>query len=263
MTKKIFFLLGAVFFMGMVILWMENPFEGRFKPSSQELFFPQLVVSDVAAVEIIYFTRGTRLEKNGEEWSVQSIATELTKKIELSKSQNPAANQYSPQEQASEFDARKNDPIVGSEKPSFSKSKITSHNLYPSDVQPLDGGGKAFAADSEKVEGLLDLLATLSHGQPSTTDETKQKDFKVDDVSSTKISAYNNKGEVLASLHIGKQGPDPFSTFVRLASDKAIYLVDDYLPRYFSFPFDEWKKPETPTNPETETETESEGERMN
>lgn len=86
MTKKILILFFAVFLLGLVVVFLEKPFGTRYESEGETPFYPELKVEDVAAIEIEYFTRGTRFEKDEEgKWQVRSKKTKLQEEIEKQK----------------------------------------------------------------------------------------------------------------------------------------------------------------------------------
>ena len=226
MNKKIITLLIIILALGGVVLVFDNPFQAQFRQAENKLFFPNLKIENLAAIEISYFTQGVRLEKTpGAQgldgpWMVKNMPTDLTKKIE-SQSDND------------------------------SKSQVTRDNLRSTD------DGVPYEADPDKVQALLEQLVSLQHGAPSTSDPAKQEGFDLSETRAHQILLRDKDDKEMAKIFVGKQGPDPFSTFVRLPDNNDIYLIDDYLPRYFSFPTEEWRKkvpPPSDSLPDAEQE---------
>jgi hypothetical protein len=102
-------------------------------------------------------------------------------------------------------------------------------------------GDKGYRADSSMVAGIITSLINLKPERVAATDESKWKEFQVDDTSGTLVRLY--KGEdVIASLIIGKFSytPQPsqnpyqkqqgkMTSYVRLKDDKVVYAVDGFL----------------------------------
>ncbi|MCX6235796.1 MAG: DUF4340 domain-containing protein [Bacteroidetes bacterium] len=102
-------------------------------------------------------------------------------------------------------------------------------------------GDKVYRADSSMVAGIITSLINLKPERVAATDESKWKEFKVDDTSGTLVTLL--KGEdVIASLIIGKFSytPQPsqnpyqkqqgkMTSYVRLKDDKVVYAVDGFL----------------------------------
>jgi hypothetical protein len=106
-------------------------------------------------------------------------------------------------------------------------------------------GNKEYRADSSIVAAMITSLISLKPERVAATDESKWKEFQVDDTSGTLVRLL--KGEdIIASLIIGKFSytPQPsqnpyqkqqgkMTSYVRLKDDKVVYAVDGFLK--FSF----------------------------
>ncbi len=80
MKRKIVFLTCIVVALGLFIALFEKP--NRFEPENKFSLFPDLKSTEIGAIEIDYFVKGTRLEKgNQNQWWVTEKETELGGKI--------------------------------------------------------------------------------------------------------------------------------------------------------------------------------------
>lgn len=100
-------------------------------------------------------------------------------------------------------------------------------------------------ADSDLVDSILSTLTTMPQGDLISSNVDKQAQFQVGKVGLI-VRLYNAKEELLHTLHVGKQGPNVFSTFVRDEGSNNIYLVPEGLSE-LNRPIDSWKKQNNPT----------------
>lgn len=104
-------------------------------------------------------------------------------------------------------------------------------------------------ADSDLIDNLLETVTNMNKGNLISSNPDKQAQFQVGKVGLI-VKFYSSKDELLAMLHVGKQGPNVFSTFVRNEGSNDIYLVPEGLSE-LNRPIDSWKKQNNSTqNPQ-------------
>lgn len=101
-------------------------------------------------------------------------------------------------------------------------------------------GTPSFAANTEQVEAMLELLQSLQVGTVASRNPENFDKLQVGKIG-TQVRAYAADGNVLAHLIVGKQGPDYVSTYVRQDGDDAVYLVSDQLPGRFPAQAAQWR----------------------
>lgn len=198
--------LGLVLFLGGVVFIFNDPAVDHFAPTKTHPLFKKIKKDDITQVDISYFTNGTRFKKNNQTWQVASFTTDLKNEIQKTNSV-----------------------------PSDSSDK---NNKTNSETTFID-------VDANKINSLLDTLLELSVSDPVSKSLEKQNQFQVGKLGLT-VKFLNASGEELALLHVGKQGPNLFSTFVRLEGDDHIYLVSEGLTSLLQKPIEEWKGSSSP-----------------
>lgn len=104
-----------------------------------------------------------------------------------------------------------------------------------------------FLADPNFVDQAIAVFLDLKKGEPVSVNPEKQGLFQLQD-RGLNVALRDEKGNKLAKLYIGKQGPDPFSTFVRDEGSNEVYLINQYLFSIFNRTLDDWKKQNSKEN---------------
>jgi hypothetical protein len=116
----------------------------------------------------------------------------------------------------------------------------------------VDSGDTAFfPADSGLVQIALEKIVTLKKGEPVSVNPDKQAAFEVGDTGKSYVKIYNNKGETVGVLLVGKSGPDWNSNYARLAGRDTVYLIPGGLRQSLFFGIDRWKKKEEAVTPDS------------
>jgi len=103
------------------------------------------------------------------------------------------------------------------------------------------GQDTVYAADSSAVQKLLSNLAALKTGTVVSRNSKRHALYEVSPETGLLIEVADNAKRPLASLLIGKNGPNIFSTYVRAADSDAVYLVDGILKDKVSKTLNEWR----------------------
>ena len=167
-----------------------------------------LTREQISAFEIDNFTQGFYFNKEGEDWKIRRVKTELDKAITKA-NEDPSS-------------AKKNTSL---------KSK---ENTVDADVDT-----SAVKADPVKISSLLTSLVTLKTGEPIATEKHSIEKFQINS-HSLNIKLYDKDGKELGKLSVGKTGPNFMSTFVKKGDKDAVYLVDENLQGFMSYPYEQW-----------------------
>jgi hypothetical protein len=98
-------------------------------------------------------------------------------------------------------------------------------------------------ADPVKISELLTHLKTLKAGEPVATEKESVGKFQINP-HSLHVILYATDGKESGRLYVGKMGPDFMSSFVKKGDSDAVYLVDENLGGFMSYPYEEWLLPE-------------------
>lgn len=99
---------------------------------------------------------------------------------------------------------------------------------------------KSFPADAKAVETMLTKIKELKKADIVSTNPDKQNIYQVD-AQGTEVKLYYDDADPRYHFFIGKNGPDFFSTFVRLDGQNEVFLVPEYLKSHFDKTPKTWK----------------------
>ena len=85
-----------------------------------------------------------------------------------------------------------------------------------------------YKADAERAKNVIEKLGKLKATSLISTNPEKQNTYQVGQLSKH-VKLYNSAGKVVADIHIGKNGPDMFSTYVRREGENEVYLVSEHI----------------------------------
>ena len=89
--------------------------------------------------------------------------------------------------------------------------------------------GLSYAADSSAVQKLLESLAVLKADSMVSRNPERHALYEVSLETGVRVEALDRDNRALATLLIGKSGPNIFSTYVRNDDSDHVYLVDGIL----------------------------------
>ncbi|NOX46129.1 MAG: DUF4340 domain-containing protein [Chlorobi bacterium] len=107
----------------------------------------------------------------------------------------------------------------------------------------LKSAGKSYKSDKSTIKNILVKLSILRPERVAATDKSKWKDYEVTDSTSTKVTLYSGD-KVESEIYVGKfsytqppktqgmpqqRGQGKMSTYVRLAGEDEVYVVDGFL----------------------------------
>ncbi|OGQ22069.1 MAG: hypothetical protein A3I05_07480 [Deltaproteobacteria bacterium RIFCSPLOWO2_02_FULL_44_10] len=95
-------------------------------------------------------------------------------------------------------------------------------------------------ADTARVHQALGVFGDLPQGILVSANPSKQMEYQVG-VTGQKLKFYDRDGKLLASLIIGKNGPDFVSNYVRYEGKDEVYLVNKSLQGIFSPSVDDFR----------------------
>ncbi|HBF11850.1 MAG TPA: hypothetical protein DDW49_00420 [Deltaproteobacteria bacterium] len=203
MSKKILTLLVVFLALGLVVALFEKPFGPKNETIGEP--FIQISKENIVAIEIEHFIQGFKFSKNAEnKWVVEEKKTALQEKMEQTK------------------------PDTAKKEGAKDKKK-TGETSTP------------VVANQEMVERMIDVLLALPKGVPVTNNPEKYTLFEIHDYG-LNLGFFDKEGKKLARVYIGKEGPDLFSSYVRLEGEKEVYLVAEQLKGMLNHTLDEWKE---------------------
>lgn len=97
-------------------------------------------------------------------------------------------------------------------------------------------------ANQDFVDQALNALLNLTQETLISTNVEKQGLFELTDAALS--VTLTTKAGLSKKLFVGKEGPSPYTTYVREANSQAVYLVSESLAGLLNRPLDEWKKKE-------------------
>ena len=107
----------------------------------------------------------------------------------------------------------------------------------------LKSAGKSYKSDKNTIKNILTKLSILRPERVAATEKSKWKEYEVTDSTSTKVTLYSGDN-VESEIYVGKfsytqppkvegmpqqQGQGKMSTYVRLAGEDEVYVVDGFL----------------------------------
>jgi hypothetical protein len=155
------------------------------------------------------------------------------------------------------FDSREGARTFKEELVNVDTSLVSEILLYPRQEQHKEikftRGGNAWTVQKENISAEADtayvrnLLGTFSLIKPqrlAATDESKWKDFNVDDSLGTRVK-FLSGGKMLLDIVVGKFSYNNMTrsgiSYLRLAGEDEVYAVDGFIPMAVNQPFNEWR----------------------
>lgn len=114
------------------------------------------------------------------------------------------------------------------------------HTALSEQLPDAEKAPEEFPAESDRVDQILKSLSALSAGAAVSHKADRHDQLQVGKLA-LQVRAKNVAGDTLATLYIGKAGPDYFSTYIRKEGDDAVYLVADQLQGRFPTRLDVWR----------------------
>lgn len=208
MKRQIAVLLSVLSVLIAVIFSLRHAGDGNPTGAKRALF--DLPEDGIAAVEINHFTQGFYFKKDGGDWTVKRVKTELANSIEKKNGGTP-------------------DDAAG-------KAVSKPQNAAETAETPEK-------ADPVKLSSLLTNLETLEIGEPVATEKESVGQFQINP-HSLHVILYGGDGKELGRLYVGKMGPDFMSSFVKKGDSDAVYLVDENLGGLMNYSYEDWLLPE-------------------
>lgn len=99
-------------------------------------------------------------------------------------------------------------------------------------------------ADTSYIRNLLATFALIKPQRLAATDESKWKDYNVDDSLGTRVKLLAGE-EVLLDIMVGKfsfnNTTRSGTSYLRLTDENEVYAVDGFIPMTVNQPFNEWR----------------------
>lgn len=113
------------------------------------------------------------------------------------------------------------------------RKQVTSAESVPHD-------DRTTTADGVKVGDALAALQQLTTTSLVSTNPEQQVKYQVNQLG-LQVRAFDADGALLASIVVGKQGPDFFSTYVRKNDEAKVYLTRESLAARFPTAIEYWR----------------------
>lgn len=98
-----------------------------------------------------------------------------------------------------------------------------------------------YRARRKKIEDMLDVLFALRVSEPiATQNDVAHKAFEIGP-HSLHVIFFDAAHQEKERLYLGKQGPEPFTFFVKRGGDSRVYLIDKNLRSLIQQNFDDWR----------------------
>lgn len=105
----------------------------------------------------------------------------------------------------------------------------------------VTSGTKTYAADAAAIEALLGQIGAMKSATVVSRNPKKFDSFEVSDGKAVDVKIQDSAGKVLAWLLLGKNGPDIFSTYVRVYEGESVYLVPGFLKNSADRDLNAWR----------------------
>ncbi len=100
---------------------------------------------------------------------------------------------------------------------------------------------KKYPAAKDKIDNFLDSVSKITKYQLSGSDKKSWNKFDLEDDKSKNAFFYDVNGNMLFSLHIGKDGPvKGGGEYIRTSFSEEVFLIDASISRYFLRNNDYW-----------------------
>jgi len=155
------------------------------------------------------------------------------------------------------WDRHKGERTFKSELLTLDSAKVTAIYVYPKNAKTgaitlskisngwtVTNQAKTFSGDVEFISSMLKDLSHLKSMRVAATDKSKWKEFELTDSAATRVKIEVDK-KIEGDLYVGKfsyqQSQNPYqqrggsvSTYVRVAGDDNVYVVDGFLSMMFN-----------------------------
>lgn len=132
----------------------------------------------------------------------------------------------------------------------FAEELITEHKkeLYAKEGNEIPAPERV-PADEEKIKSAIGVISNLERGTLMARSADKHDALQVGETG-VLISGFNDKGENLFKLIVGKSGPDLISTYVRDPGSDEVFLIESPLVGAFSTRASDWTLPKPASEPQ-------------
>jgi hypothetical protein len=123
-----------------------------------------------------------------------------------------------------------------------SKAKGEVSLRKKTDGWAVEANNKTYAADPAAVDNLLDTAAKIRIESIVSQSPGKYQQFEVDAENGVDVRIDDAAQKSLAHFVVGKNGPDLFSTYLRLADAQQVVLASGMLKMAFERELKDWRK---------------------
>jgi len=100
---------------------------------------------------------------------------------------------------------------------------------------------KTFAADTTAVGNVLDTVAKLRADTVASRNQQNFEGFEVTEGKGSEVKIEDAENRTLAHFYVGKNGPDIFSTYLRLKDSPTVVLTNTLVKTVFERELKDWR----------------------
>ena len=194
MKRPLIYLAIALSFF-LAVLALERPAHGPKDDSNTSLLLPAFDSAQIFRVEYEHFLSGIQPKRDGENWQVALLKTELKNKLDKA------------------------------------ENKTAQKSVLP----------EWFLAERPRVSRALGIFSELERGILVSTNPAKQQQYQLGPMAQ-QLRFFDQANGLIASIEIGKNGPDFASSYIRKSGEDKVYLSNGSLAGVFSISIDDWKQ---------------------
>lgn len=105
----------------------------------------------------------------------------------------------------------------------------------------LNAQDKTFTADTAAVSNVLDTVAKLKADTIASRNQQNFDGFEVTEGKGTEVKIEDAENRSLAHFYVGKNGPDIFSTYLRLKDAQTVVLTNTLVKNVFEREIKDWR----------------------
>ncbi|MDO8494010.1 MAG: DUF4340 domain-containing protein [Deltaproteobacteria bacterium] len=201
------------------VLFFETPWKVKEGDVFRKRFLENLDRTAIARLEVEQLMNAVQLRRTDAGWEITEFRSKL--KMELDKKERDK-NTIRPQS-GREGEAPWALPTEGA-----TQAPMITPRWFPVEPDRID----------MSLSALEDLTVTSLAGE----NPKRHSFFEVDTATGLQVRGFNEKGEKIFHLLLGKSGPDYMNSYVRVEDENKVYLSTRYLKSSFPLDVDGWRR---------------------
>jgi len=101
--------------------------------------------------------------------------------------------------------------------------------------------GNSYPADKEEIENIFTTVKGMHRENIVSTDPAKYSVFEVDKENGIEVKLSKADNSPIAHFFVGKNGPDLFSTYIRVEGEKEVFLLGGIINAAFLKELKDWR----------------------